>query len=340
MPSLFLQRLVEELPRGFRIMRQAAGETGRSVAVIGVDISDQGFRRTEPGLERCCREAGNKEEDRSEELGHDGIREVSHSLLSRPWRKLSLMKRSEATMRELFEEVLGQSPLDPEEAVRQSTRGPQRKRFYTTAAVASTPEGFAITLDDKPVRTPSRRSLVAPTAEIAEVMAAEWAAQKDIIDPMTMPLTRLANSVIDAVADRVDAVADGGRIYEYSESDLLIYRAGYPDALVDGRPGIGIRCCLAADTLCAHFILAEGIVHVRQPDQAIAAARAALPAKPWSIAALHVLTTLTGSALLALALLRGVLDEDQVWSAAHVDEDWNSEQWALTGRSPPVAPRV
>jgi chaperone required for assembly of F1-ATPase len=72
-------------------------------------------------------------------------------------------------------------------------------------------------------------------------------------------------------------------------------------------------------------------VHVRQPDQAIAAARAALPAKPWSIAALHVLTTLTGSALLALALLRGVLDEDQVWSAAHVDEDWNSEQWGVDG---------
>jgi chaperone required for assembly of F1-ATPase len=233
-------------------------------------------------------------------------------------------------MRELFEEVLGQSPLDPEEAVRQSTRGPQRKRFYTTAAVASTPEGFAVTLDDKPVRTPSRRPLVAPTAEIAEAMAAEWAAQKDIIDPMTMPLTRLANSVIDAVADRVDAVADD--VTRYFESDLLFYRAGYPDALVEREARHWDPVLFwAADTLGAHFILAEGIVHVRQPDQAIAAARAALPTKPWSIAALHVLTTLTGSALLALALLRGVVDEDQVWSAAHVDEDWNSEQWGVDG---------
>jgi chaperone required for assembly of F1-ATPase len=224
-------------------------------------------------------------------------------------------------MRELFEEVLGQSPLDPEEAVRQSTRGPQRKRFYTTAAVASMPEGFAITLDDRPVRTPSRRPLVAPTAEIAEAMAAEWAAQKDIIDPMTMPLTRLANSVIDAVADRVDAVADD--VTRYFESDLLFYRAGHPDALVEREARHWDPVLFwAADTLGAHFILAEGIVHVRQPDQAIAAARAALPAKPWSIAALHVLTTLTGSAL---------LDEDQVWSAAHVDEDWNSEQWGVDG---------
>ena len=85
----------------------------------------------------------------------------------------------------------------------------------------------------------------------------------------------------------------------------------------------------AADTLGAHFILTEGIVHVRQPDQAVAAARAALPADPWSLAALHVVTTVTGSALLALALLRGALDEDQVWAAAHVDEDWNVEQWGV-----------
>jgi chaperone required for assembly of F1-ATPase len=76
-------------------------------------------------------------------------------------------------------------------------------------------------------------------------------------------------------------------------------------------------------------MLAEGIVHVRQPDSAIAAARATLPADPWSVAALHVVTTLTGSALLALALLHGVLDQDQVWAAAHVDEDWNIEQWGV-----------
>jgi chaperone required for assembly of F1-ATPase len=42
---------------------------------------------------------------------------------------------------------------------------------------------------------------------------------------------------------------------------------------------------------------------------------------------LHVITTLTGSALLALAVLRGELSLDDAWLAAHVDEDWNMEQW-------------
>lgn len=231
-------------------------------------------------------------------------------------------------MRELFEEASGKSPLDPEEAVRRTTRAPRRKRFYAHAGVAETAGAFAITLDDKPIRTPSGRQVVAPRREIADAIAAEWEAQQEFIDPLTMPLTRFANSVVDAVADRVDAVTED--MAKYFQSDLLFYRAGHPEALVAREAGHWDPILFwAADTLGAHFILAEGIVHVRQPDAAIAAARAALPADPWSVAALHVVTTLTGSALLALALLHGALDQDQVWAAAHVDEDWNIEKWGV-----------
>jgi chaperone required for assembly of F1-ATPase len=231
-------------------------------------------------------------------------------------------------MRELFDEVAGKSGLDPEEAVRRTTRGPQRKRFYAQADLTETPEGFAITLDGKQVRTPSGRPLVAPTRDIASGIAAEWNAQVENINPLTMPLTRFANTVGEAVVDRVDAVAED--VVKYLGSDLLFYRAGHPEALV-AREAASWDPVLfwAAEALGAHFILAEGIVHVRQPDSAIAAARAALPADPWSIAALHVVTTLTGSALLALALKHEVLDADQVWAAAHVDEDWNAEKWGV-----------
>ena len=243
-------------------------------------------------------------------------------------RKVAPTTEAESRMRELFDEVTGKSPLDPEEAVRRTTRGPRRKRFYSHAGIAETPDGFAITLDDKPVRTPSGRVLVAPTREIAGAMAGEWGAQQEIIDPLTMPLTRFANSVVDAVVDRVEAVADD--IAKYLGSDLLFYRAGYPEALVAREAAAWYPVLFwAADSLGAHFILAEGIVHVRQPDTAISAARAALAGRPRSIAALHVVTTLTGSALLALALLHGVLDSGQVWTSADVDEDWNAEKWGV-----------
>jgi len=128
------------------------------------------------------------------------------------------------------------------------------------------------------------------------------------------------------VTDRVDAVA--ADLAGYLQSDLLFYRAGHPETLVAREAAHWDPVLFwAAETLGAHFILVEGIVHVRQPETAVAAAQAALPGDPWSIAALHVVTTLTGSALLALALFHGLLDADRVWAAAHVDEDWNAEKW-------------
>ena len=238
-------------------------------------------------------------------------------------------------MRELFDEVAGQSPLDPHESSRQSARTPERKKFYAAAGVSETPEGFAITLDGKTIRTPGRRVLAAPARSLADIIAAEWDAQKDTIDPVSMPMTRLANSTIDGVAENLDAVADD--IAKYFGSDLLFYRASFPEALVEKQSEHWDPVLRwAADDLGAHFILTEGIMHVAQPDRAIASARAALPKDAWNIAALHVATTLTGSALLALALKLKARDEQQVWMAAHVDEDWNGQQW---GQDEEVAAR-
>jgi chaperone required for assembly of F1-ATPase len=142
-----------------------------------------------------------------------------------------------------------------------------------------------------------------------------------------MPLTRFANSVAE-VGDRVDAVADD--IVKYLGSDLLFYRAGHPEALVAREAAFWDPVLAwAANDLGAHFILSEGIVHVTQPEPAIKAARGVFPTDPWSVAALHLVTTVTGSALLALALWRGALDSDEVWAAAHVDDDWNVEKWGV-----------
>lgn len=229
-------------------------------------------------------------------------------------------------MRELFEDIEDKLSPDPREASQKSSRTPLRKKFYTSAGVTEGPDSFGVTLDGKQVRTPGKNQLAAPTRDLAEAIAAEWDAQGENIDPMSMPLTRLANSVIDGVAGNVQAVVDDAA--KYFETDLLFYRAGFPEALVTRQAEHWDPVLRwAADTLGAHFILAEGIVHVRQPETAVAAARGALPMEAWPVGAFHVVTTMTGSALLALALKHGILDGSQVWAAAHVDEDWNSEKW-------------
>lgn len=231
-------------------------------------------------------------------------------------------------MRELFDEAAGQPPPDPRESARASARAPLRKRFYKEVGVTEVEGGFGITLDGKPIRTPSGRQVVIPARALADAVAAEWAAQGEAIDPVTMPLTRIANSVVEGVVDRVALVTED--LAKYFETDLLFYRAGHPEGLVAREAAHWDPVLFwAAEALGAHFILSEGIMHVKQPDEALRAARAALPGDPWSVAALHIVTTLTGSALLALALAHGMRDAGQVWAAAHVDEDWNADQWGV-----------
>jgi len=226
-------------------------------------------------------------------------------------------------LRDIFTDLFA---TDPTEAARRAMRAPLPRRFYRQAGVEENDGGFRIVLDGRPVRTPARGFLVAPSRALAQALAAEWDAQGEIIDPATMPLTRLANSIIDGVvASPTPVAADIGK---YLGSDLLFYRADGPQRLVDRQERLWDPVLAwAREALGARFVLAQGVMHTAQPEGAIAAARAAIPNDPWRLGALHAITTLTGSALLALALVRGHLRTDEAWDAAHVDEDWNMEQW-------------
>ena len=228
-------------------------------------------------------------------------------------------------MRDILEDIFSNEPLDPTESARRSLRAPRRKRFYERAEAGDS-EPFAVLLDGRPVRTPARRPLAAPTRALGEALAAEWNAQGEHIDPATMPLTRLSNSIIDGVVDNPGPVAD--EIAKFLGSDLLFYRAGTPEGLVR-QQAIHWDPVLswARDVLGARFVLGEGVMFVAQPEGAVAAARADIPSDPWRLGAAHTITTLTGSALLALALARGALETESAWAAAHVDEDWNMAQW-------------
>jgi chaperone required for assembly of F1-ATPase len=229
-------------------------------------------------------------------------------------------------MRDIIEDIFKNEPLDPMESARQGSRPVLRKRFYQSAAIAQNGDHFEITLDGKPVRTPARRPLAAPSRELAQAIADEWQAQKDVIDPAAMPLTRLANSIIDGVTDQAEPVAH--EIAKYLGSDLLFYRADGPEKLTERQAQAWDPIVeWAAKALGARFILVEGVVFAAQPEEAIAAAAKAVPTDIWRLGAVSAATTLTGSALLALALSEGAVTPEQAWSAAHVDEDWQMEQW-------------
>lgn len=225
-------------------------------------------------------------------------------------------------MRDIFE----QQPDNPMAAARRAARPALRRRFYAKVAVAAVSSGHAVQLDSKPVHTPARRILAAPNTALADAIAAEWDAQRGLIEPAKMPLTRLANSIIDGVAEEPGPVA--AEIAKYLASDLLFYCATGPAELV-ARQRQHWEPVLrwTGQTLGAQFVCTSGVTHIAQSQAAIEAAGAAIPDEPWCLGAVHAATTLTGSALIALALARGFLSADAAWAAANVDEDWNMEQW-------------
>lgn len=202
------------------------------------------------------------------------------------------------------------------------------KRFYTTVEVARVDGGFTLRLDGRAVKTPARRPLQVPSQPIAEAMAAEWEAQGERIDPATMPMTRLVNTVIDGIADvAAETRADLAR---YVETDLLFYRVAGPDRLVARQRAVWDPILNGAEaSLGRRFVLGEGVMHVAQPAESVAEFRRRIEAisDPFAIAALHQITTLTGSSLIALALLEGRIGVEAAWTAAHLDEDWNIELW-------------
>jgi chaperone required for assembly of F1-ATPase len=201
------------------------------------------------------------------------------------------------------------------------------RRFYAEVRVAPHRGGFAVALDGRTALTPAGKPLAVADAAVAERLAAEWAGQGETIDPATMPLTRLVNAALDRVAADPDAVrAD---IVKYAESDLVCYRAEGPDKLTAAQDQHwGPLVAWTEQALGARLAVAAGVVYAEQ-DRAVADAVAAAVASlaTLDLAALHVVTTLTGSAIIALALLKRRLTPEEAWTAALVDEDWQMSQW-------------
>ncbi|MCB1506267.1 MAG: ATPase [Hyphomicrobiaceae bacterium] len=210
---------------------------------------------------------------------------------------------------------------------RESLRPPGPRRFYDAVTIAPEGEAFAVKLDGRQARTPGKNALVVPARALAEALAGEWSAQRQVIDPVSMPITRLVNTAIDGVTGKERAVrAD---VVAYAGSDLVCYRAERPQSLVAAQAYYWDPVLRWAEMrLGAKFKLAGGVMPVAQPTKALTrVAEYIEPFDAWMLSSVHLMTTLTGSALLTLAHVDGLLGLDETWRCAHVDEDWQISEW-------------
>ena len=200
------------------------------------------------------------------------------------------------------------------------------KRFYKVAAV--TGDGpFGIALDGRPLRTPARLALAVPTRALADTIAAEWNGQGEQVLPRTMPLTGLANAAIDRVSPDPSGFADGLSVF--AQNELLAYRADAPPKLVAAQaagwdPWLG----WARQRYDVDFTLVTGIIHRPQPAATLARIAAAYRGfDAFALAAFNPIVTISGSAIIGLAVAEGMMDASDAWAIGHLDELWQAEQW-------------
>lgn len=189
-------------------------------------------------------------------------------------------------------------------------------------------------LDGRSVRTPAKAPLIVPTLPLADAIAAEWQAQGAKIDPSSMPLLQFANTAIDRVSPDMGARCD--EIAAYAETDLICHWASEPAELVDRqrRHWQPLLDWLAL-ALDAPLRPVTGVIPLSQPVGSLAALRAAVAAlDAFRLTGLSVLTSITGSLAIGLAVLRGRLEPDAAWAASRVDEDYQIERW---GENPEAA---
>lgn len=202
------------------------------------------------------------------------------------------------------------------------------KRFWAAAGVAERPEGWAVLLDGRPVKTPAKLPLVLPTEALARAVAEEWDAQQGEVRPALMPLTRTANSAIDKVASMAAAVVE--EIARYGGTDLLCYRATGPATLIARQAEAWDPWLDWVAGQGAALRVTTGIVHVAQPEVSLGRLSARVSARShFELAALYDLVAITGSLVLGLAVAEGRLEAGDAFDLARLDEDWQAEHWGV-----------
>ena len=211
------------------------------------------------------------------------------------------------------------------------------KRFYKSVSTRELETGWQVELDGRPLKTPAKLGLIVPSKKLAELVAAEWDAQADVIDPGKMPLTRLANVAIDRAPETREELAE--EVAKYTGTDLVCHLADGPTELRERqdkywRP---LRDW-AGRTLGIVLLPVEGVIAMPQPDASTQAARDhALTLDNFRLTALAWATALYGSAVIALAVLHREIDATSAFRVSRIDEDWQIEQWGEDAEAAAVA---
>ncbi len=202
-----------------------------------------------------------------------------------------------------------------------------KKRFWTEVSVVEADEGFGLALDGRRIKTPLKTPLYVPSRAFADHIASEWDAVGEAIDPTTMPFTRAANAAIDKLANQKPEVV--ALLAEYGGSDLLCYRATYPEKLIAKQAQAWDPVLdWAAEAFGKRLNVTQGVLPVDQPPEPLDMMhKRLLSLSEFQLSGAYDLISISGSLVLAFAVMDGVVDPAQAWDYSRIDEAWQIAEW-------------
>ncbi len=201
------------------------------------------------------------------------------------------------------------------------------KRFYSQVSVAEAKGGFGVMLDGRAINTVSRNPQTVPTRALAEVMAGEWDAQGDEINPAGFLFRDMADYAIDVVAP--DRAAAAESLLPYAATDTLCYRAEPDEAFAIRQREVWEPLLTQAEMrLGVRFVRVAGVMHKPQAPETLERLRSELGGfDAFALAALRNTASLAASLVIGLAAITPGAEIEALWNAANLEEDWQVELW-------------
>lgn len=201
------------------------------------------------------------------------------------------------------------------------------KRFYKTVNVTDVDGGYGVKLDSYALRTPGKKPLMLPSAHLAGLVAAEWDAQAEHIQPEIMPVTRLMNVAVERTPDMRDELV--AEMRKYAGTDVLCYREDNLKVLTARQSERWDPVLNWVKT--QHDVVlnvTSGIMAIGQPEDSLD--KVAEFARQQDDIALTLLTHFTSvfsSAVLGITVLDGYKTAHQALALSRLDEHYQIELW-------------
>ena len=207
------------------------------------------------------------------------------------------------------------------------------EKFYKKVSISEYHSGWIVSLDEKTLKTPQNNKLILPTKNLATAILNEWDGQDTEVDPMSMPLTRLANSTIDKTqAKRKKAIE---KICSYAHTDAGCYQIEEPKDLVERQVAEWAPLLeWLYEEWGIKLLITKGIKQIEQTKETIERVLDIVSSyNDFGLTSLHALTDDCSSIVIALAVMEGQLNIERALCCATLEQQ---HQMSLWGEDPAI----